>query len=364
VLSGPIGHVSGKARAEWRRVRRRYGERFARSEDRRDWLAYEAQRDTLVRVTGGSVAPGAKIAVFLVYQPAGCPPSTDLACEALGAQGYAVLLVSNGNLTQADRDRLRRKTWAILERPNLGHDFGGYKDGLWFLGQRQIEADVVILLNDSVWFPTVPAGEFLGALERSDKRYLGGHHLLRGKLGLFGTYVPSYFLCFKSDALTSPGFVRFWTDLIPSSDIGRTVVRGEHGINHTMRASGFVPFGPVSKTAARAVIDRLSGEDLVREITYSVPATARQVRARETVLATHASSAAWARAARRYLSDLAGGNLVAALPVLCAGRMGFPFLKRKTIFAATHRALLAAHDDGYLPTLSAVVIDEMRARYG
>ena len=94
-----------------------------------------------------------RIAVFLLYQPAGITDSTLASCRFLSECGFSVLAVSNAPVSTLDRQRLAPLLWRFMERPNFGYDFGGYRDAIHWLWRQHIEFDQLLLVNDSIWFP-------------------------------------------------------------------------------------------------------------------------------------------------------------------------------------------------------------------
>ncbi|WP_176518671.1 rhamnan synthesis F family protein [Rhodobacter maris] len=172
-------------------------------------------------------------------------------CRYLGANDYSVVLVSNGALPPASRDSLRPHCRSILERPNFGYDFGGYRDGIHFLQRQGLSPSHLILLNDSIWFPMVSDSQVIGRLEASAldvcglllrprrrgeaKRAFGRRHQATGP----SEFLESYLIHLRQPVWESETFRRFWRDYKQSSSKWLTIKRGEIGFSKALQAGGF-----------------------------------------------------------------------------------------------------------------------------
>jgi hypothetical protein len=204
---------------------------------------HDARRSHVLRTQAGAVPASHKVAVYLVYQPAGIAESTLLTCDHLAAQGYAPLIVSNARLSPADNNRMLPKTWRIVERPNFGYDFGGYRDGIWLLDQWGERPESLILLNDSIWFPALEHDKSIAKMESMAADFQGvlklgtgeGAVLRRGREPFLG----SFFLMFSAKALQSDAFSLFWRQYQNTSNKYKTIRRGERRLSYVMRDAGF-----------------------------------------------------------------------------------------------------------------------------
>jgi hypothetical protein len=161
---------------------RREGYRFAEYLWAAAGLAYEPflkirhdrWRRTLPVPGDGGVPMTGKVALILAYQPTGIAASTWLTLEHLTAQGYAPLFISNAPLSPEDRATLTPLTWRIIERPNYGYDFGGYRDGILLLNDWGIRPERLFMMNDSIWFPLGPGSTLIKRLEAAEGDIIGG----------------------------------------------------------------------------------------------------------------------------------------------------------------------------------------------
>lgn len=204
---------------------------------------HDAQRGDMLRAAHGQIDQGPKVALLLLYQPQGVSDATVWTCEHLVHKGYAPLIISNAPLSTEDQARLAPWVWRMAERPNFGYDFGGYRDGIWLLSQWKVDPDILIILNDSIWFPLNGNETLINRMENSAADFVGALQLdpLRQtenvppkKRPFFG----SFFLMLKRDALQHESFVRFWDQYRITSNKYKTIRRGERGFSHALMDAG------------------------------------------------------------------------------------------------------------------------------
>ena len=203
---------------------------------------HDRRRAHRLKTSAGDAPLGGKVAVYLVYQPQGLAGSTLLACEHLRACGYAPMVVSNAPLSAEDRRRLQQSAWRVVERPNFGYDFGGYRDGIWLLQQWQVSPTHLILMNDSIWYPARRDDRTVERMEAMPEDFcgilrLGDDHERTGRRRR-PAFLGSFFLMFKQQALASAAFQQFWASYQCTGNKYKTIRRGERGISAAMRGAG------------------------------------------------------------------------------------------------------------------------------
>ena len=183
----------------------------------------------------GTVDAGDRIAIYLLFQPEGISDSTILTCQHLRDSGYATLVVSNAPLSEDDKTKLRTCAWRILERPNFGYDFGGYRDGIRQLMKWGMCPDHLLILNDSIWFPTIEKNSLITSLEDAGAD-LGGTFLR--KRNHKEHFLESYLYHIPKRLFTSVEFKEFWDNLQITSNKYKVIRRGERGFSMAMLAAG------------------------------------------------------------------------------------------------------------------------------
>jgi Rhamnan synthesis protein F len=129
---------------------------------------YDRNRPARLVVLSGTCELKDRIAVYLIFQPNGLRPSTLETCRLLEQSGYSVLAVSNAPLSDADSQTLAGHSWRVIQRPNYGYDFGGYRDGILHLLEAGITPRRLIVMNDSIWYPLSAADTLLDRIDASE----------------------------------------------------------------------------------------------------------------------------------------------------------------------------------------------------
>lgn len=322
----------------------------------------KARPDTLLHFEGDHLLCK-KVAIFLIYQIGDVDHSILQTCAHFSAIGYATMVVSNGELASADRDNILKHCWRLIERPNVGHDFGGYRDGIWWLGRQNINPETLIILNDSVWFPTFDSETLVSEMEASPADFVGGQALPRAAHSTYRILLPSYFLMFKKTALQSSAFNSFWKNYIQSSRTYSTVQRGEHGLSKAMHKAGLKCDGIYHAKDVEAIVRDLDDQSLEREFQYLALTDHRLAQDYTRLLQIQQRDPTWFEQARALMVTAARQNYTATMPVLSLGKLGFPFCKKKRhFFGKSHDALCLAHENSHLDQLNPMVLAEIRDR--
>ena len=204
---------------------------------------HDSHRSTRLKSSDGAAPLADKVAIYLIYQPQGLQASTLLACRHLRGQGYCPLVISNAPLSKSDRERLSRESWRIVERPNFGYDFGGYRDGILLLEDWSVRPSSLILLNDSIWFPAREDDDSIRRLESLPSGFCGvltlGSDVYSRHPRHREPFLGSFFLLFKTEVIQHPGFRRFWKEYRCTSNKYKTIRRGERGLSNALRDAGF-----------------------------------------------------------------------------------------------------------------------------
>lgn len=271
--------------------------------------AYDKTRDAVLNIQNGDMDLGARVAIFLVYQPNGLAPSVLETIDYLDGQGVSVVLVSNGGLTQEDVTQLLPHVALLVQRPNFGYDFGGYRDGVHVLRKQLASLESLVFLNDSMWFPLDPSRDldlpgpqegavikgFLKGVKFADQKRKGDRK----------DFVESYFLAFSSDVLRSASFLTFWDRVLLVSDLKKTVLKtGERGLSAFFKKQGVAVQAEASYQSFIASLKDLNAQDLRRMLTYSAvmrEALNREIQAHE---AAFEPTEAWQEKARDLIAQV------------------------------------------------------------
>lgn len=310
-------------------------------------------------ITEGALPPAAKVALVLCWQPKGVAASTLAMLDHLAANGYSPLVISNAPIGAADQQALQTRSWRIVERPNFGYDFGGYRDGLLLLRRWGVRPERLVILNDSIWFPLWPDDRTLARAEAASFDVTGT--ILRERDGV--RFLESYFFSIRGAVLDHPGFRAFWDGLRLTSNKYKVIRRGERGFGVALARSG-ISFGPLfpreSFDAALAGADPATLRQVLRHAAFVDP-----VLAAEAAALARGDGPGWRDAARTFVARaLRKTQTYSTFPVASAGLLGYPVLKKSAepVSALWRAAWLRAVDDGALPPPLPVVEAEARER--
>ncbi|GHB16981.1 hypothetical protein GCM10007094_00470 [Pseudovibrio japonicus] len=212
---------------------------------------YSNFEDRLTKMQYGQIAASAKVAVYLVHQPDGIRSHSYHSLRHLISLGYAPVIVINGRHSEGEVQKLLSYGWVVIQRPNYGYDFGGYKSALSFLKNKS-DPEYLLLINDSIEFPTTNQTSFIPRMENSNCDFVGIEEyshvdihfsgsedyfrkLMEGKnIDQSNRHICSYLLLIKRRLLHDPVFVKFWDDFIPKSDRIYAISKGEVGLTQAI----------------------------------------------------------------------------------------------------------------------------------
>ena len=328
------------------------------------WEPFAQRRHDLAFARGFALSEGqvpltAKVALVLVWQPRGLERSIIDLCHHLVAQGYAPFIVSNAPLLPVDLARLMPLVWRVMERPNFGYDFGGYRDGVWQLQLWGVVPGRLVILNDSVWFPLWPDCTLLQRMEDSPGDLTGTVLRERGT----EMFLESYALSLPSTTWQHPAFVAFWRDLRLTSNKYKVIRRGERGFGRALQAAGLSLTGVYG---TGEFLERIAGADDVmlratlRHAAFVDPAMARAAGDWAT-----ATGPDWREDAMAFVRGSLGSALFyCTYPVAAVLLMTYPVLKKsmEPVSLRWRRAFFAAVDAGVVPQILPAVEHEARAR--
>lgn len=295
---------------------------------------HDAQRVNMLQATQGQVDQGSKVALLLLYQPHGVSDATVWTCQHLVHKGYAPLIISNSPLRTDDQARLAPWVWRMAERPNFGYDFGGYRDGIWLLSQWKVDPEILLILNDSIWFPLngnetlisrmeSSAADFVGALQLDPLRQT--EDVPRKKRPFFG----SFFLMLKRGALHHDAFVRFWDRYRITSNKYKTIRRGERGFSHALMDAGIRHEAIYTRSALDRHIGALSNLKLKEALQDLVTIDERIEAGIAQSVARFADTDEWRDNARALaLAATEKQNVLATAPITSLTVFGVPYLKK------------------------------------
>lgn len=321
----------------------------------------------VVRRTSGEIAPGNRIAIFLIFQPRGLAASTLWTCDWLVAQGYAPLVVSNAPLSDADRAKLAPRCWTIMERPNFGYDFGGYRDAVRLLGESDVAPERLIIMNDSVWFPMrldvldrleELQGDIVGLLQ--DEKVA---HDSDGGKPTARRHIESYFILIRARVWASDAFQHFWRDYRMTDHKPHTIKFGEIGFSKAMAAAGFSLDALTRRESFLRALEDRDAAHLRLILNFAAYEDNDVESDGRLVLDAYVDSEDWRRTALAHVNRAVNRKRFnATFPLANEEVFGTFFLKksRETIFRNMRRIYLQLVDQGRARAPCGPIEEELR----
>lgn len=333
---------------------------------------YERDFERLTRLTNGRKLETGKIAIFLIYQPKGLAPSVLATCRWLAAEGFAPFVVSNGTLNDDARSQLADASWRLLERPNFGYDFGGYRDAILLLFRWALAPERLIVMNDSVWMTMVPDlmprleaatlnADVVGLLQDEKVR----HDTKGGRPDDQRRHLESYFYFFTPEALSHPAFHHFWQNYRMTDFKPHTIKYGELGFSSHLREAGL---RMDSLTKRSVFLERLAEQEdafLVRTLRYAAYADPDLAVSARSLANRDPSELGWRAAALDHIRRAVNRKRFnATFPFANEKIFGTLFLKksREPIFAAMRHYYLRALSDGEMLSPPPEILAEITGR--
>lgn len=226
-----------------------------------------------------------RIAVFVHFDRQGIVHDFVLHYLAeIARAGFTTVFVSNApRLDRESIDRISPLCGAILQRANVGMDFGAYKDGIGTL-PRLDRLEALLLANDSVYGPFHDLGDVIGRMNLAEAEVWGITDSWERRF-----HLQSYFLLFGRRALNHEAFRQFWNGVryvqakswvIGHYEIGLT----QHLVRGGLRCRALFPYRAAATTML-ATLRRQAAEEafvpserrqdflaaLVKAVDYGIP---------------------------------------------------------------------------------------------
>lgn len=318
-----------------------------------------------VRVTPGRLPLTDRVAVFVIHQPKGLPGSMRLTLDHLRHCGYSVLVVSNGPLRPEDHETLAENAALVMVRPNVGYDFGAYRDGIRHLWSLEHDMSRLILINDSTWFPlrrdddSLARMEALGAdlaghIYKTEDRYKGRHD-----------HLESHLLMVSKPFLQSTEFRHFWARYPMSNQRTTTIAIGEKGFSQFAIRSGKVVKALMGRDWLLSVLSGLDDVALRTVLDHTVDGFTNQRRTAAEFRRAAARGDPWREGYLAWVHDSLANTIFYGLsgtfilPAMIYGGMGFAKKGRDIPFHMARQELLDLEATGMIPALDDQVREEI-----
>ena len=202
-------------------------------------------------MTDDQIRQARRLCFFAHYHPRGVvSDAVVIYLRALRDAGFSVVVLSTADLDEGEQSKLGAECSALIMRDNVGLDFGGWIEA--YQRFMPIEADLLLLANDSVYAPfgdlsafierllAVPA-DFYGAVESREME----------------PHLQSWFLLLRPTAYRSAPFRELLTSAISADTPKWDIIRNyELGVTRRLRDAGLTYHagwsaagsGPIART--------------------------------------------------------------------------------------------------------------------
>ena len=222
-----------------------------------------------VEITEGDCPIMENAAILLVFQPGGIQRSTLETLQYLIDNGFSPVLVSNSKLSDGDLGKLKVDTNVIIQRPNFGYDFGGYRQGIMHLLKQAVLLENILVINDSIWFPLKKNCSFLSEIKNQNFDMYG--------LVLNNQYksekrhhIQSYLFNFNKKIIQSEAFLQYWRDLFLSNNKNAVIRQCEIKMTEYFRSRGFSIGSKYTVDDIYRILPDLATEELDTVIKYQM----------------------------------------------------------------------------------------------
>lgn len=327
--------------------------------------AYDFASPLLQRATNGAMPLTDRVAIFVVFQPKGLAPSILLTLDHLRQNGFSVIVVSNGRLRPADRELACRHAALVLERPNVGYDFGAYRDGIRYLWALRHDMSRLVLMNDSTWFPLRREDDSLARMEALEVDLAGHIYRIEDAKARSRDHVESHLLMISHGFLKSEEFRRFWSGYRMSDFRATTIEAGEKGFSQMALLEGRTVATLMSREWLVATLQGLDDPALRSVLDQTIDRFHGRQRNADDIRRAAARGEAWREQFLAWIDTALSNSrtfLVSAtfvMPALVYGGMGFAKKANDIRFHLARQMVLELADSGAIPPLDPVIRAEI-----
>ena len=184
---------------------------------------------------GKIVKKSDRFVLFVLYTRHTIPAFTQTLIDAVGRSDLNLVISTNAKITPVLRAALLEKCHLLIERADLGRDFGGYKDGISIIEKRYGVPKRLVLLNDSLFY-------FERGLEQFVKDLDGDEEVISmTEVFEFHYHLGSFAISFGSPMLKNRRFRQYWKRYRPISTRRWSIHKGEVGLTRMLIKAGGQP---------------------------------------------------------------------------------------------------------------------------
>ncbi|OJW32035.1 MAG: hypothetical protein BGO54_16585 [Sphingobacteriales bacterium 46-32] len=154
--------------------------------------------------------------------------------DSIKAAGIDIVFISTASVSIVDLPRLSTFSVCIIERENIGTDFGSWCTVLRYLGCTRY-INFLYLCNDSVFGPFIPFASLHDQFKKVGQPVMGITDSHQG----VAYHIQSYFVGIKPLVSQSNAWISFWTELKLFTERSKIIEHYEIGFSTMLRTAGF-----------------------------------------------------------------------------------------------------------------------------
>ena len=162
-----------------------------------------------------------KYVIFTLYMKGPLPVFTANIFDVIEQSSFNLVVVSNAELDSFLRAQILERCHLLIERANLGRDFGAYRDAISTILRRARNIDRLILVNDSLFFMEKGLSKLVSDLD-GPQEFIGVTEVFQDHY-----HVQSFMLSFGPGVIRSRQFRKFWQKYRPISTRRWSIHKGE-----------------------------------------------------------------------------------------------------------------------------------------
>ncbi|MBU3641077.1 rhamnan synthesis F family protein [Polynucleobacter sp. Fuers-14] len=221
---------------------------------------YKITGKTTITVFDNNILISKKICIFYGYQNNLSILLEKHLCDLLSRK-FKIIYVTNLILNRPMLDALSKYVDIVIQRPNYGRDFSGYKAGYNYLIKSGIEqCDELLFTNDTVIYPIINADQFWDELRASESKVVGPFISYQRQM-----HIQSFFILCKDRIHLSDAFKNFWSEYSEPNSRDRVIKHGEIGFSNHLSLNGIRFDGVVDAKSITNISTKTINNDLIPE---------------------------------------------------------------------------------------------------
>lgn len=215
------------------------------------YLAQDAGYDyckTFNNSTDGIELPAKRRIVLFVHYDKGniVSKADEDYIRYLSSFAEEVVFITNSLLAETELNKVSSHVSKIIERSNVGFDFGAWRDGLFEVGFEYLDDfDELLLINNSCYCADYDFSRIFCVMEAEPVDFWGitlfplledGSYINKKQIN---EHIQTYFQVFNQPAFSSESFKNFWLNVKDETELIDVIANCETELTKTLKDSGF-----------------------------------------------------------------------------------------------------------------------------